>query len=173
MLPTRLFAEVFDEDAKAVVLSQLIVRVVGVAVMCVSLGVPSSTGQEAQRPRPVDIPAGATSLEGIPTVRIDSAEGQTTRRVLDTAEAAKSRLTVRVIDGQFYWATRGNQLLRLNSSGDFTYLSSEPGQYHSDDQAQRDNFVRRARRSDVWKRHLVRGAEDRFRQMTRTMSRCM
>jgi hypothetical protein len=34
-----------------------------------------------------------------------------------------------LIDGQFYWTTRGNRLLHLNSSGEFTYLSSEPGQY--------------------------------------------
>jgi hypothetical protein len=68
-------------------------------------------------------------LEGIPTVRIDSAEGSTTRQVLDAAEAAKARLTVRVVDGRFHWTTRDNRLLRLNSSGEFTYLSSEPGQY--------------------------------------------
>ena len=62
-------------------------------------------------------------------MRIDSAEGTATRRVLDAAEAAKARLTVRVVDGQFYWTTRGNRLLRLNSAGEFTYLSSDPGQY--------------------------------------------
>ena len=70
-----------------------------------------------------------TSLEGIPAVRVDSAEGTTTRRVLDTAEASKARLTVSVVDGQFFWTTRDNRLLHLNSSGEFTYLSSEPGQY--------------------------------------------
>jgi hypothetical protein len=110
-------------------LSRLIVRAVGVAVASASLAVHGSIGQETSRPQRVEIPAGATSLEGIPTVRIDAAEQTTTRRVLDAAEAAKSRLTVRVIDGQFYWTTRGNRLLRLNSSGEFTYLSSEPGQY--------------------------------------------
>ena len=89
----------------------------------------SSSGQETPRPQRVQIPADATSLEGIPTVRVDSAEGTTTRRVLDNAEASKARLTVSVVDGQFFWTTRDNRLLRLNSSGEFTYLSSEPGQY--------------------------------------------
>jgi hypothetical protein len=110
-------------------LSQLIVRAIGVAVACLSLAVESSTGQEPSRPQRVEIPAGIMSLEGIPTVRIDSNEGNTTRRVLDPAEAARARLTVSVLDGQFYWTTRGNRVLRLNSSGEFTYLSSEPGQY--------------------------------------------
>ena len=62
-------------------------------------------------------------------MRIDSAEGTATRSILDAVEAAKARLTVRVTDGQFYWTTRGNRLLRVNTSGEFTYLSSEPGQY--------------------------------------------
>jgi hypothetical protein len=90
---------------------------------------PSSGGQETPRPQRVQIPADATSLEGVPTVRVDSSEGTTTRRVLDTAAASKARLTVSVVDGQFFWTTRDNRLLRLNSSGEFTYLSSEPGQY--------------------------------------------
>jgi hypothetical protein len=102
-------------------------RAIGLAVACLGLVVPSGLSQE--KPQRVEIPAGATSLEGIPTVRIDSTEGATTRQVLNAAEAAKARLTVRVVDGQFYWTTRDNRLLRLNSSGEFTYLSSEPGQY--------------------------------------------
>lgn len=103
--------------------------VVGLAFASMSLLTRSSTGQDTPRPQRIEIPASATSLEGVPTVRIDSTEGNTTRRVLDADEAAKARLTVRVADGQFYWTNRGNRLLRLNSSGDFTYLSSGPGQY--------------------------------------------
>ena len=99
------------------------------ALAGVSLAVSTRSGQETPRPRRVEIPADATSLEGIPTVRIDSAEGSTTRQVLDAAEAAKARLTVRVVDGRFHWTTRDNRLLRLNSSGEFTYLSAGPGQY--------------------------------------------
>lgn len=104
-------------------------RAIGVAVACLGSVVPSGLGQQTPQPQRVEIPAGATSLEGIPTVRIDSTEGATTRQLLDAAEAGKARLAVRVIDGQFYWTTRGNRLLSLNSSGDFTYLSSGPGQY--------------------------------------------
>lgn len=109
--------------------SSFAIRAIGLAVACLSLAVPRGFGQEKPRPQHVEIPRDATALEGFPIVRIDSAEGATTRRVLDAAEAAKSRLTVRVVDGQFFWTTRGGLPLRLNSSGEFTYLSSEPGQY--------------------------------------------
>src|SRR5579864_7837495 len=90
---------------------------IGIAVGCLSLAVPYGFGQEAPQPQRVEIPANATSLEGIPTVRIDSAEGMASRRSLDAAEAAKAGLTVRVVDGQFYWTTRGDRLLHLNTSG--------------------------------------------------------
>jgi hypothetical protein len=80
-------------------------------------------------PASVNIPANATVLEGVPAVRIDSAEGDTTRRVLDEAESAKHRLVVRIVAGEFYWTSRDNRRLRLDASGPFTYLSAEPGQY--------------------------------------------
>jgi hypothetical protein len=48
---------------------------------------------------------------------------------LTAAEASKERLTVTVVNGQFYWTSRGNRPLRLSLSRIFTYLSSEPGQY--------------------------------------------
>jgi len=103
--------------------------VIGVAIVSVGLAVSGASGQEPPQPQAVQIPATATALEGLPAVRVDSAEGVTTRRVLGEAEAAKSRLRVSVIDGQYYWTSRENRLLRLNASGAFTYLSSEPGQY--------------------------------------------
>lgn len=79
--------------------------------------------------QPVEIPRTAT-LEGVPTVRIDSTDASTTRRVLTPAEAAKTPLTVGVRDGQYVWASRHNQPLRAYSSGAYTYLtSSEPGRY--------------------------------------------
>lgn len=62
-------------------------------------------------------------------MRIESAEDVTTRRVLSPAEAEKARLTVRVVDGRFYWASRENRPLQLSSAGEFTYLSSEPGKH--------------------------------------------
>jgi hypothetical protein len=104
-------------------------NVVGVAVLCVGLTAPGVGSQESPSPTSVDIPPTTTVLEGIPTVRIDSAEGTTTRRQLDQAEAARSLLRINVIDGQYYWTSRENRLLRLDTSGAFTYLSSEPGRY--------------------------------------------
>jgi hypothetical protein len=49
--------------------------------------------------------------------------------VLGQAEAAKNRLKVSVVDGQYRWSSRDNRPLQLLSSGEFTYLSSEPGSY--------------------------------------------
>jgi hypothetical protein len=100
-----------------------------VAIVCLGPALPHGFHQEPTRQQRVEIPADAASLEGIPTVRIDSAEGRATRRRLDAAEAANARLRVKVVDGHFYWTTRGNRLLSLNESGAFTYLSAEPGQY--------------------------------------------
>jgi hypothetical protein len=102
---------------------------VGVAILCVGLMARIAVPQELPPANGVVIPPAATVLEGTPTVRIDSAAGATTRRLLDQTEATKSRLRVSVIDGQYYWTSRENRLLRLNSAGAFTYLSSEPGQY--------------------------------------------
>lgn len=104
--------------------------VIGVAVLCVAVLPARSRGQDAvAQPQNVDIPATATTLEGVPTVRIDSTEGGTTRRVLSAAEGAKDRLKVTIADGQFYWTSRGNGPLTLSSTGEFTYLSSGPGRY--------------------------------------------
>jgi len=90
---------------------------------------PTVLGQSDSLPAPVRIPPDAIGLEGIPTVRVDAAEGGATRRVLTEAESAKSRLRVKIIDGQYYWTSRDNRRLRLDASGPFTYLSSEPGSY--------------------------------------------
>jgi hypothetical protein len=62
-------------------------------------------------------------------VRIEAAQSGTTRHVLNAAESVKSRLLVKFIDGQYYWTSRDNRRLRLDASGPFTYLSSEPGSY--------------------------------------------
>ena len=110
-------------------ISKRTIATIGVVVGCLGLAVPTSPGQESPRPERVEIPATATTLEGIPTVRVDSAEGGTTRQVLSPSEAAKSRLTVGLVAGRYYWTSRGNRPLEMSSSGEFTYLSSEPGQY--------------------------------------------
>jgi hypothetical protein len=100
-----------------------------VAIAFGALAAVASSSQDASQPQSVQIPAGAVTLEGIPTVRIDSTEQGATRRVLGEAEARRERLTVRQMNGKFYWASRENKLLQLNSSGPYTYLSSEPGSY--------------------------------------------
>ena len=100
-----------------------------IAIALVSLASLPSPAQETQQPRKVEIPSTATTLEGVPTVRIDSTETGTTRHVLGAADAAKDRLKVTVVDGTFYWTSRGNRPLQLSSTGEFTYLSSEPGKY--------------------------------------------
>jgi hypothetical protein len=98
-------------------------------VACLGFALPGAHGQEPPRAERVEIPLNATALEGIPKIRLDVAEGDATRRVLDAEEAAKSRLRVRVVEGRYYWTSRENRLLRWDSSGPFAYLSSEPGTY--------------------------------------------
>ncbi len=75
------------------------------------------------------IPPGATILEGIPSVRVDLTPHAVTRRVLGTREAAENRLEIRVRNGQFFWASRGDELLHVDIEGAYTYLSSKPGHY--------------------------------------------
>ena len=101
------------------------------ATMLVSaaLLIPTASAQSGAPTASVKIPPNAIGLDGIPTVRVDAAEGDTTRRVLDEAESLKSRLVVQIVDGQYYWTSRDNRRLRLDASGPFTYLSSEPGNY--------------------------------------------
>ena len=83
-------------------------RVVVIAMACLGMAVSLALGQEPAEAQKVEIPATATTLEGIPTVRIDSAQAGATRRLLSGAEASKDRLTVTVVNGQFYWASRLN-----------------------------------------------------------------
>ena len=105
------------------------VRLLAAVLATSGMLAPAVLGQGEPPPATVEIPANAIALEGVPTVRVDSAQGETTRRVLDAAESAKSRLQVRIADGEYYWASRDNRRLRLDASGPFTYLSSEPGRY--------------------------------------------
>jgi hypothetical protein len=100
----------------------------GAAVLTLLLAVACSAG--AQGTRPIDIPPNATALEGLPTVRIETTQEATTRRQLDSAEAAASRLRIQIKDGSFYWSSRDDRRLTLTAAGEFTYLSStEPGRY--------------------------------------------
>lgn len=86
---------------------------------------------QAQAPEPqrVDVPQAATTLEGIPTVRVDATQQGATRRLLDAMEREKSRLTIQKVDGKYVWTSRDNKRLTLFNEGPFTYLSAAPGQY--------------------------------------------
>ena len=101
--------------------------------MLTSLGALVMTGAvlaQARRPDEAVLPKNATALEGLPQVRIDTAKDNVSRRKLDPAEAAKSRLTVAIVDGRFYWGEQPGRPLTVSTSGGFTYLSStEPGRY--------------------------------------------
>jgi len=79
-------------------------------------------------PQSLTLPERGT-LEGIPSVRVLSTADATTRQVLNVADAASNPLKVQIRDGQFFWASHGDQPLRLFSSGPYTYLQSEPGSY--------------------------------------------
>ena len=86
----------------------------------------------AQAPRQPDaiFPVNAQALEGLPQVRIDITKEKAMRRELAPAEAAQSRLTIKIRDGQLYWGDRTGVPLTMTKSGSFTYLSSkEPGRY--------------------------------------------
>jgi len=80
-------------------------------------------------PDSVVIPRAATALEGIPTVLISSDGDTTEKQSLSGTEATKNRLLITVVNGQFYWASRGNRPLQLLGSGAFTYLYEGPGAY--------------------------------------------
>ena len=100
------------------------------AVMCLIIVVSGARTQaQTGEPAPL-IPKGTSALEGLPSVRLDATTEDATRRTLDSAEAAKEKLTISVVNGRYFWTSRGNQPLTLRASGEFTYLSSaEPGQY--------------------------------------------
>jgi hypothetical protein len=105
-----------------------------IAVTCALLfilgpGFARVQAQGTSEPQRVQLPAGAATLEGIPTVRIDTSQQSAARKVLTPAEAKQHPLTISKMGGQYYWASRENKLLQLNSSGPYTYLSAEPGSY--------------------------------------------
>ena len=99
------------------------------AGLVLSLGLMPVLSAAQNVPMKIEIPADAIRLEGMPRVRIDEEETRATRRVLQPAEASKERLVVRMRNGEFFWETRDNQPLKLNLSGEFTYLSTDPGHY--------------------------------------------
>jgi hypothetical protein len=63
---------------------------------------PAIVGQTQATFASVPIPPNAVALEGLPTVRVDSAPGNTTRRVLNGTESVQGRLVVKIVDGHYY-----------------------------------------------------------------------
>jgi hypothetical protein len=103
-----------------------IVTLCAAPVLAASVALAQAPGRSAD----VTFPANAHALEGLPQVRIDLTKEKVVRRELAPAEAAKSRLTIQILDGRFYWGDRTGVPLTLTKSGSFTYLSStEPGRY--------------------------------------------
>jgi hypothetical protein len=97
------------------------------AVAVTITSVPVRAGEP---PRSIPIPKNATALEGLPRVRVETTKDGTSRRELDPAEAATSRLTIRIDNGRLYWAGRDDRPLTVTSSNEFTYLlSTHPGRY--------------------------------------------
>jgi hypothetical protein len=121
--------------------SRQMIAVLAVVLAGLGPGVSGACAQEAAQPRHVQIPTGAVTLEGIPTARIDSTEQGAARRVLGDAEAS-----------------RENKLLQLNSSGPYTYFSSEPGKYvrctRINDRISYVEHVDSALRSVTWRGEL-------------------
>jgi hypothetical protein len=97
-------------------------------VLVVSGGSTGAFGQAPAPPRTL-IPGNATSIEGTPSVRVETTADETSRRVLSEAERARSRLTIKVRDGKLYWSSRDDRPLSLHTEGEYTYLSADPGHY--------------------------------------------
>jgi hypothetical protein len=89
----------------------------------------TAAAQERPGADVLNLPPGATVLEGLPDVRVDATELTVTRRELDAVEAATERLRVRVQDGRLY--SSDGSPLSVSESGGFTYLrsSTHPGRY--------------------------------------------
>ena len=127
------------------------ISTIGVAA-CLALGAASVAGQaQTSAAKPV-IPETASTLEGVPTVRLDTTKEGARRRQLTGEEAAKSGLKIKVVDGKYYWESRDNRPLTVTSSGAYTYLSTEPGQYGAAPEGRRQNRVRRACRQGLGER---------------------
>lgn len=103
-----------------------IVTLCAAPVLAASVALAQAHGRSTDVPVPVN----AQALEGLPQIRIDATRDKVVRRELDRAEAAKSRLTIQIANGRFYWGDRTGVPLTVTKSGSFTYLSStEPGRY--------------------------------------------
>jgi hypothetical protein len=105
-------------------------RAMMVALASVVLSLTSAGAVSTQTTgSPPVIPDNAAALEGQPTVRVDATKAGATRRKLDRAEATRQSLKISAANGRYYWTSRDNRPLTLTTSGEFIYLSTEPGRY--------------------------------------------
>lgn len=100
-----------------------------IGIACLASGLTAAAGYAFAAQRTA-IPPNATALEGHPTVRVEATKEHVARHELVPAEITQNALRIRIADGQYFWASRGDLPLAIRSTGDFTYLSSaEPGKY--------------------------------------------
>ena len=132
---------------------QQIVAVIGVAAW-LALGSSGAAQQAQTSGEKKVIPENTSALEGLPTVRVDAKKDGAARRQLGSDEAAKEKLKISVVDGKYFWASRQNLPLTLTTSGEFTYLTAEPGQYvrlrKVDDKIEYVEHVDKAWESVTW-----------------------
>lgn len=97
-------------------------------LMLVSVGITGQSSTSESVPAP--IPAGATALQGLPTVRVDTTADETKRHALTPKERIEHGLSITVTGGRYFWTSRHNEELTLRPSGEFTYLTTaNPGRY--------------------------------------------
>jgi hypothetical protein len=110
-----------------------IVKRTGVAaavLVALALAANAAFSQAASPQGAVNIPVNAIALEGIPQIRIDLTQHGATRHELDPSQAAKERLSIKIVNGRLYRAGTDTHPLVVTSSPEFTYLSStDPGRY--------------------------------------------
>ena len=106
-------------------------RVIGTIAVAASLAL-GAAGVAAQAQtsgaKPV-IPDAASTLEGVPTVRVDTTKEGAKRRQLTGEEAAQSALKIKVVEGKYYWESRGNRPLTVTSSANTP--TSRPSQVNT------------------------------------------
>lgn len=105
-----------------------LVGVIGVAAW-LAFGAAGAAQQAQTSGEKTVIPENASALEGVPAVRLDAKKDGAKLRQLGGDEAAKQSLRIKIVNGEYFWESRENRPLTLTSSGEFTYLSAEPGQY--------------------------------------------
>lgn len=67
------------------------------------------------------------TLEGMPTVKVETSEDGTARQQLNPQEAAQHPLRLRFKDGTPFG--QGNDPLQIRVSDGFTYVTTKPGSY--------------------------------------------